>query len=376
MTGRVLLVAVVALAGCVGSPPKGDRPPPAAGAPLLPEEVLRRIEETMTAAKSVRIRCRCEQIVRVSSGREDRFSLEGTALLKDDSKVQLAFRGIDSAGDARGVSVLSDGSRVTWRLGFTIPAQECGLPKSFRGTVQRLVGRLGLAFSALLVAGRLQIDGDRMDTGTPRAVDFSKGEDDASSPWISYRVYDPGGKAVAAKLWYEKSSFRPQKRIVTREEGSQSLSFVETYQEYALDAAVADSEFAAPPSAPMSSGETSNARRIATDSAGWTILIDKPQGTVSFILLVAPGGTVSESEPGLQLKRGSTTINLSGSRGVMLSGKGGVSTGAIPEGWARDLVREYRARLSSQPDLTIRRWLQDELRRNPSPFIEPFVQKE
>ena len=331
----------------------------------------------MAAAKSVRIRCHCEQIVRLPSGREDRFTLEGTALLKDEAKVQLAFRGVDSAGDPRGVSVVSDGSRVMWRLGFSIPPQECPLPKEFRGTVQGLMGRLGLAFTSLLVAGRLQTDGDRMDlSGSPHVSDFKKGEEDATSASFSYRITDPAGKAIAAKLWYDKSSFRPVKRIVTREDGSQSLSFVETYPEYALDAALADAEFTAAPHLMAPTPEASKARRMVTDSVGWTLLVEKPQGTLAFILLVAPGGAVAEDASGLQLKRGSTTISLSGNRGMLLSGKGGFSAITIPEGWERDLVEEYRRRASAQPDLSIRQWVLDELRRHPASLLDQFVQKE
>jgi len=123
------------------------------------------------------------------------------------------------------------------------------------------------------------------------------------------------------------------------------------------------------------SPDTPPARRIAGDSTGWTLVVERAAAGVRFVLLSAtPEATVEETVAGIRVKKGNQTFNLSGNEGlVVFDPKGTMASAALPEGWDVDLVRDFRDFQSRTPEATLKTWLEDRLKRHPAPALERLV---
>jgi outer membrane protein assembly factor BamD (BamD/ComL family) len=119
---------------------------------------------------------------------------------------------------------------------------------------------------------------------------------------------------------------------------------------------------------------TREARRLARDTAGWLLVVEK--GGAFVLLSAAPGAELEETAEGVRLRIGSSSFALGGNQGLLIvDRKGGVSSAAVPEGWGGDLVRDYRDYLAAQPQGTIRSWLESRLKQHPAPALEGLLRE-
>jgi outer membrane protein assembly factor BamD (BamD/ComL family) len=115
-------------------------------------------------------------------------------------------------------------------------------------------------------------------------------------------------------------------------------------------------------------------RRMEKDKAGWTLLVEKAGPRVRFVLLsTSPEASVEEAPDGtLRVKAGDRSLAaVRSNEGILVvDGKGRVGFHPFPEGWDADLVQEYRDARTRRPDLAIKDWLEDRLKRHPAPSID------
>ena len=214
-----------------------------------PDETLRKIEEAIERAGTVRVR------FMVSVHSPEQHKSVGFLLLKKGGKVHGMVKRLNGKNEGD-VIVVSDGSRLAYKYGEEWTAEE--LPKTFYGGVTATLARLGASQAANIGAGWYHVvwhpDGCKE---TLEVSDIQAGKPDGDAPTISYTVQVKGVNYDSrdyVRLWYEPATLKPIKRSFktvaslranggVRKEGGE---YTEIYEEYTLDAEIPDDRFRIP----------------------------------------------------------------------------------------------------------------------------------
>jgi hypothetical protein len=292
------------------------------------EEIFDKIEKAAT----VRVKCAGEPSIVV--------------LLKDD-KVCVRIAG--------GGFIVSDGKRVAFKRKAQAPILERDAPAGLEDFCAAGIARVGVALSLPEVFSILS---DRLEA--PSSKDEIR-DVKREGGVLTYSFVAPDGKASQAKLWYDPKTFAPVKRVTVAGE----VTLTESYDVFEIDREIADSEFA----------PEAKARKLAADSAGWHVGVEMEEGKVTFVLLAA-SGDVTETEDGFSVASNGLTVKIGKIRGLhVIDRNGRGQLVAMPEGWGRDVVGDYREYAKHNSGPTIRGWLAEALKQRPCDVLGELLRK-
>ena len=198
---------------------------------------LQTLQKGFNTASSVRLTVEGQAATR-AGGRLNAYS--GIFMAQEGNKVHLSVKAPDGSKET---TIISDGTRMGQRSAAGLSPQrpaEKGLSERYRSAVF-LVG--GFAAQPVLTIAASGGAGSALEAGE------IQGGRDAEGDFLSYAVKIGDAKEQAKfKLWYEPGSGKLKKRTgtVSIEAIDLSISFTETYGEYALNEAIAESNFTLP----------------------------------------------------------------------------------------------------------------------------------
>ena len=198
---------------------------------------LRTLQEAFVTASSAKISIKGEAATR-AGGRQNAYA--GVFLAKEGDKLHLSIKASDGSKET---TIISDGSRMCQKSAAGLSPQrpaERGMAERYRSAVF-LVG--GFAAQPVLTIAALGGVGQTLE-----AQDIQSGRD-ADGDFLAYAVKIGDHKERAKiKVWYEPATGKIKKRTgsLSIEAIDLSLSFTETYTEYALNEALAESNFILP----------------------------------------------------------------------------------------------------------------------------------
>jgi outer membrane lipoprotein-sorting protein len=211
------------------------------------EEAFKKIEETLNAAKCVRVHFVWDGATK--SDLEGKVDARGNVLLKEGNRVNLAASVTEKTQTSE-LRIISDGTTVKSKLG---PKRmiESETPKHFEEGLKMALHRLG-AMQAVLIAHKICMldpseQEEALDLGKrPPLSDFRAGPDDGEWKTMTYKITPDGSESSAeVRLWYTPEGYRLVKRTITIKKPSESV-FTETYKVWSLDAELGNEEFNLP----------------------------------------------------------------------------------------------------------------------------------
>jgi outer membrane lipoprotein-sorting protein len=211
------------------------------------EEVFKKIEESLNAAKVVRIHFVWNGTTK--SDAEGKVDAKGDVLLKEGNRVNL-MASVTERAQTSELRIVSDGSTVKSKLG---PKRmiECETPEHFEAGLKKALQRLG-AMQAVLIAHKICMldpaeQEEALDLGKrPPISDFRAGPDDGQWKTLTYKITPDGPDSVAeVRLWYLPEGYKLVKRTITIKRPSESV-FTETYKVWSVDTEADNEEFTLP----------------------------------------------------------------------------------------------------------------------------------
>jgi outer membrane lipoprotein-sorting protein len=218
------------------------------------EETFKKIEETVTKAKTIRI-----QFKSIASGTEGAPAgeMSGTILLKEGNKALESYVW-SAGGEQRNIFYASDGTHATFgsdlgRGGETYQADTFSASEGLSSRLGVALVRFGQDPLALLTCKTLFT----CPAGYPcdpkaqfRLSDFNAGPDYEGLKTMTYKLMVPETTGFhLTKIWYEPLSYKVVKRTLTQDIGrgpGKERNMTETYKEWTLNADIPDEKFKLP----------------------------------------------------------------------------------------------------------------------------------
>jgi hypothetical protein len=196
------------------------------------EATFQKIEETLSAAKTLKVTYQVEsRIVNVKASVDQSSTYSGSLLLKDGNKALFTYKTDKSVS---GLS--SDGKRVLTR--FTPPAKESKPAGNLKESLTTAFGRAGSRGILGWLRTNPPPDEEVQMKDLVRIDGIKSGEGNS----LSYQLQLHAQKTVfEVQLWYDPKNFVPVKRTIAGTAGNTSSKFTEAYQ-VALDAEVSDAD--------------------------------------------------------------------------------------------------------------------------------------
>jgi hypothetical protein len=211
------------------------------------EETFRKIEETLSLAKSVRVDFAWDGAAK--SDRENKVGARGSVLLKEGNRASL-LASVTEKNQTSELRIISDGTTVKARLG---PKRmlECETPKRLETGLKMALQRLG-ALQTVLIAHKIcmmdpaeQEDALNLEK-RPALSDFKQGDDDGDWKTMTYKITSEGADSAAeVRLWYRPESLKLVKRTIMIKRPAESV-FTEVYKDWSIDGEMDDEEFTLP----------------------------------------------------------------------------------------------------------------------------------
>lgn len=198
------------------------------------EKELRRIEETLRGAPSLRVST--TRVAEPRSPKPQKVRSQTVLMLKKGSRLNLTTTETSAAGEVTFV-YLCDGNagahQVKSPQGLKNPQALAVRPDDLNEKIVLALARDTVAVASTL----LRLDLDKL-RGHLEATDVVFRTDDEGRKILAYRM-----KGFDVKLWYDPIRFLPLRRVLTREEAG---TFTETYEGWELGAELADDLFRLP----------------------------------------------------------------------------------------------------------------------------------
>jgi hypothetical protein len=212
-----------------------------------PEETFKKIEESLNAAKCVRVLFVWDAVTKTDQG--GKVDAHGNVLLKEGNRVNLAASVTEHSTTSE-LRIISDGKIMKSKLG---PKRmlESETPEHFGAGLKLALQRLG-AMQTVLIAHKICMldpaeQEEALDLGKkPPLSDFRAGPDDGEYKTMTYKIVPDGPDSAAeVRLWYLPEGYRLVKRTITIKRPTESV-FTETYKVWSVDAELDNEEFSLP----------------------------------------------------------------------------------------------------------------------------------
>jgi hypothetical protein len=217
-------------------------PPPAGEA----EQLLRQVDETITAAKALRVE------FEIDGGGVPDFPLRGSVVLAEGNRFRFEMRFKDSrepdwaaVGDGKRMAPLGNGNRLS------VPYPKAAAPAWHNAAVRRWLGRGGTAMSVLMMAEHLQAT-DSRERGAEAGPVASKARvlPDEMVGGVKARVveYELTWKGAApqepikTRVWIDPKTKLPVRRTMDWS----GIKFTATHTKFEIDPKLDDSLFELP----------------------------------------------------------------------------------------------------------------------------------
>jgi outer membrane lipoprotein-sorting protein len=208
---------------------------------LLAEDALKKIEEAVRKAKSLKIKIVAKDSVAPTSEIAP-CDYQGSVLLKDGNRVRLEFD-MQVNGKNLHQLVVCDGSTV--RYGEET-LQATG---RVRDAVATFISRVGFFHDRGIITQYLGLDASGNCANPEKAFQLSNlkvGRDDGTAKTLTYELYDATKKVGDVRLWYDPKTHYVVKRTIVKAAPGGGGILTETYSEFSLDPDLSDNEFKPP----------------------------------------------------------------------------------------------------------------------------------
>jgi outer membrane lipoprotein-sorting protein len=211
------------------------------------EETFKKIEESLNAAKSVRVTFVWDGATK--SDQQGKVDARGNVLLKEGNRARLVAT-VTEKHQSSELRIISDGTMVKAKLG---PKRmlECETPRHLGAGMKMALHRLG-AMQAVLIAHKIcMLDPSEQDEALdlskrPPLSDFRAGEDDGDWKTMTYKITPEGTDSAAeVRLWYVPDTYKLVKRTITLKRPNESV-FTEVYNEWTTEGDLDNEEFTLP----------------------------------------------------------------------------------------------------------------------------------
>ena len=203
------------------------------------EETLSKIEQSLLAAKTLSVEFR--SAVRIQfDDHEEKTLLSGRFLSKEGNRTRMELKLVKQGGESNTLHV-SDGTKVA----DSRAEERVETPKDYtRNFIVAALSRTGITEAYLTTFSASKPE----DYDVRKKFALSKvrvDADDGELKSLSYTMAF-GEHEKTVRLWYHPTSFRPVKRTLINKLPNATLTTTESYENYAVDAAIPDERFALP----------------------------------------------------------------------------------------------------------------------------------
>ena len=201
------------------------------------EDALRRIEEAIEKAGTIRVRFRGEREFKDGKSTVNtRFF--GRLILREDNRVRLDMR-IVTTDQEVDLVIVSDGTTTWARMGQANPLDTRKTPKSLRANMAGALSRGGINYGCLAALE------DKDLWKSFRRSDLKTGPEEKGMKSVVFKSSHPDlFSGVESTLGYDPATFKPAMNVVSAHKGSTRIS--ESYEEFILGGEIPDGEFKRP----------------------------------------------------------------------------------------------------------------------------------